>query len=131
MAINVQADCPTNPPNLAWYQIPTIPKTCFLYDFQTTRGYSESISYCQTFAADDGSKAYLIEPSTPTLQQGISAYASLLGSGKSILTGGNDISSEGNWRWNSSPGKYYHIQVFPNIFSSIYILYKFNYNIVL
>ena len=121
VAINVQADCPTDTDDVKWYQIPTITKTCFHFEFSTTRRYSEAIKYCEQFTADDASKAYLIEPSTSALQQAISSYASLLGKGKSMLTGGNDISSEGDWRWNNNPSKYLCTKLIPYIFLPIYI----------
>ena len=105
IATNVKAPCPTD----NWYQIPTISKTCFHYDFTAPRFWSAAKTYCSGFTSEDGAKtpAHLVEPSTAALQQAIAAYAALLGSGKDIWTGGNDQGSEGTWAWDNGSKSLY------------------------
>ena len=99
------APCPVVPApdneTLEWLEIPTIEDYCFLFDFRAGQemDYSAAQSYCETFVADDNSKARVVEPRTAALQQAITSYASLFG-GKSMWGGFNDF-SEGNWKWAS------------------------------
>ena len=105
---SVTAPCPniTSPDNetLSWYEIPTVPDMCFLFDFRPGMEkdiYSDAVAFCETFTADDGvTKAQLVEPRTKALQEAISSYAQLLG-GKSVWVGCTDIQSEGIWQWGS------------------------------
>ena len=103
----VVGPCPKiDPPDnetLAWYIIPTIVDTCFLFDFRDGhhKGYSDAMEFCQQFIVDDGiSKAKLIEPRTPSLQQALRAYAQLFGE-KTVWSGCTDIANEGYWQWAS------------------------------
>ena len=110
---SVISPCPIVPTpdneTLSWYQIPTVPDMCFLFDFRPGKQkhiYSDAVTYCETFMSDDGvTKASLVEPRTKALQDAISSYAQLLG-GKSVWTGCTDIASEGQWKWGSGT---YHI----------------------
>ena len=103
----VVGSCPKiDPPDnetLAWYIIPTIADTCFLFDFRDGhhKGYSDAMEFCQQFQVDDGlSKANLIEPRTPALQQALKAYAQLFGE-KTVWSGCTDMANEGYWQWAS------------------------------
>ena len=109
---HVQAQCSNISDSTlkTWYEIPTIPKMCFHFDFSVTRQWSDAKAYCEGFPNDDGTdNAYLIEPSDAVLQQGIAAYGQLLGGGKNMWTGGIDQSSEGTWIWAKSSNLCYAI----------------------